>query len=538
MKTLHVMSLDFNYKAALRGYQSAIIKRVFNGIGSLELVISEEIPNAGLISENDIVWFDRDYNKAFIVEHIETTLSGSVMLYKITANHLNVLLRDYITLPPSGEDTDIRTGSREQVVRYWVEQNCIEPDNPARAQYPLMLSGTSGYGDIITEQSRFAPLSDEITRVLLPEDLGWRVELDLESSCFVFTVLEGVNRTSEQSINNRILFGLRYGNIAGFRKVMDITSAKTAAYIGGKGEGATRLLVEVDNAGDGRRKEVFIDAQDIGTTNELVERGQQALSDASAVKSFEFEALSRQFQYEKDYDLGDFVTVVIDKDSVLHLQIKEVREILEQGLITVKPVFGAPEKTLGKAIGKLSNRISSLASASTKIDDEKVSLNATWSSAQIKSQTTSPAGIVVAFAATVIPEGWLECNGASISRTQYAGLFAAIGTTYGAGDGSTTFGLPDFRGRVLVGVDSTQTEFASIGQTGGAKTHVLTVAQMPPHTHDIKMDSDTTPDGGTGAVASEDTFNVTLKDGTLTTGGGEAHNNLQPYLTMRWMIKY
>ncbi len=538
MKTLHVMTLDFNYKAALRGYQSAIIKRVFNGIGSLELVISEEIPNAGLISENDIVWFDREYIKAFIVESIETTLSGSVMLYKITANHLNVLLRDYITLPPSGEDTDIRIGTREEVVKDWVDQNCIHPDNPARAQYPLVLSGTGGYGDTITEQSRFAPLSDEIIRVLLPEDLGWRVELDLESSCFVFTVLEGVNRTSEQSINNRILFGLRYGNIAGFRKVTDIMSTKTAAYIGGKGEGATRLLVEVDNAGGGRRKEVFIDAQDIGTTNELVERGQQALSDAAAVNSFEFEALSRQFQYERDYDLGDFVTFVIDKNSVLHLQIKEVREIYEQGLITVKPVFGAPEKTLGKAIGKLSNRISSLAAATTKIDDEKVSVNATWSSAQIKSQTGSPAGIVVAFAAIEIPEGWLECDGASISRTQYAGLFTAIGTTYGSGDGSTTFGLPDLRGRVLAGVDSTQTEFAALGQTGGAKTHILTISEMPPHTHDIMMDSDTTPDGGTGATASEDTFNRTLTDGALTTGGGEAHNNLQPYLAMRWIIKY
>lgn len=393
MKTLNIMSLDFTFKAAIRGYQSAIIKRVWNGIGSLELVISEEIPNASLISENDIIWFDHEYHKAFVVEHIETEFSGSVMTYRIAANHLNVLLHDYITIPPSGEDTDIRTGSREQVVRYWIEQNCIEPDNPARAQYPIVLSESGGFGGTITEQSRFAALSDEITRVLLPDDLGWRIDLDLDNSRFVFKVLDGVNRTSAQSVNNRILFGLRYGNIAGFRKVKDIISAKTVAYIGGQGDGSTRLLVEVDNAGIGRRKEIFVDAQDIGTTNELAERGYQALSDAAAVNSFEFEALTRQFQYETDYDLGDFVTVVIDKDTFQHLQIRELREIYEQGNISVKPVFGTPERTLGRMVGSVSKQLSSLAASSTKIDDNKVSPASTWSSEQIEGYAISPSRI-------------------------------------------------------------------------------------------------------------------------------------------------
>ncbi|WP_128426284.1 Gp37-like protein [Gudongella oleilytica] len=538
MKTLNVMSLDFTYKAAIRGYQSAIIKRVWNGIGSLELVISEEIPNASLISENDIIWFDHEYHKAFIIEHIETELSGSVMTYRITANHINVLLHDYITIPPSGEDTDARTGSREQVVRYWVEENCIDPDNPARVQYPLVLSETGGFGGTITEQSRFATLSEEITRVLLPDDLGWRVDLDLEHSRFVFKVLDGVNRTSVQSENNRILFGLRYGNIAGFRKVKDVISAKTVAYIGGQGDGSTRLVVELDNAAGGRRKELFVDAQDIGTINELAERGYQALSDAAAVNSFEFEALSRQFQYEADYDLGDFVTVVIDKDTFQHLQIRELREIYEQGNISVKPVFGTPERTLGRTVVGVAKQLSSLTASSTKIDDNKVSPASTWSSEQIKNRASAPVGAILAIATSNIPEGWFECNGAAVSRTQYAELFASIGTTYGAGNGSTTFNLPNLKGRTLVGLDSSQTEFASLGQTGGEKSHTLTVAELPPHTHDIKIDSDTTPDGGTGATASEDTHNVTLADGALSTGGGEAHNNLQPYMALKWIIKY
>lgn len=68
------------------------------------------------------------------------------------------------------------------------------------------------------------------------------------------------------------------------------------------------------------------------------------------------------------------------------------------------------------------------------------------------------------------PSGWLLCDGSAVSRTTYAALFALLGTAYGAGDGSTTFNLPNAKGRVLVGQDAAQVEFDTIGETGGAKT--------------------------------------------------------------------
>jgi hypothetical protein len=68
----------------------------------------------------------------------------------------------------------------------------------------------------------------------------------------------------------------------------------------------------------------------------------------------------------------------------------------------------------------------------------------------------APSGAVMAYAGTAAPDGWLECDGSSVSRTQYASLFAAIGTAHGSGDGTTTFQLPDYRGRFLRGVDDGQ----------------------------------------------------------------------------------
>jgi microcystin-dependent protein len=151
------------------------------------------------------------------------------------------------------------------------------------------------------------------------------------------------------------------------------------------------------------------------------------------------------------------------------------------------------------------------------------------------STTAFNVGDIKKILADAIPAGWLLCNGTAVSRTAYAALFAILGTTHGAGDGTTTFNLPNLKGKVPVGKDTAQTEFATIGQTGGEKTHKLTVTEMPNHSHTAgqRGASDTNSNinnlhcgvGGTGgAVAS--------------TGGDGAHNNLQPYIVVNYVIKY
>lgn len=95
----------------------------------------------------------------------------------------------------------------------------------------------------------------------------------------------------------------------------------------------------------------------------------------------------------------------------------------------------------------------------------------------------------VVTAPAVIPPGWLLCDGSAVSRTQYAALFAAIGTTYGVGDGNATFNLPNLKGKVIVGQDAAQTEFDGLGESGGFKTHTLVAGEMPIHNHGITVDA-------------------------------------------------
>jgi len=160
-----------------------------------------------------------------------------------------------------------------------------------------------------------------------------------------------------------------------------------------------------------------------------------------------------------------------------------------------------------------------------------------------------PAGTINMFGGSSAPTGWLICNGNAVSRTTYSSLFSIIGTTYGTGDGSTTFNLPNLKGKVVVGLDSGDTSFDVLGETGGAKTHTLTTAEMPSHTHVQNSHSHTNYGAliprGTGGNFRELTVSPgsnNVNSGSTTavnqdTGGGLAHNNLQPYITLNYIIK-
>lgn len=170
--------------------------------------------------------------------------------------------------------------------------------------------------------------------------------------------------------------------------------------------------------------------------------------------------------------------------------------------------------------------------------------------------TAIPPGIVAESALPGAPSGWLLCRGQAISRTTYADLFAAIGTTWGAGDGSTTFNVPDIQGRVTVG-QSVSGTFAALNNKGGAETVTLTEAQMPSHTHTDAghVHASQYPNntgGGTGYFGGLNNTIQTYQtgvtyNGTLTqtgnaniqyTGGSQAHTNLQPYIVVNYIIKY
>ena len=161
-----------------------------------------------------------------------------------------------------------------------------------------------------------------------------------------------------------------------------------------------------------------------------------------------------------------------------------------------------------------------------------------------------PIGTILDFAAATAPTGYLVCDGSAVSRTDYAALFAVIGTTWGAGDGSTTFNVPDFRGRTSIGTGTGTAPDATahaLGSGGGSETVTLTSAQsgVPAHSHplansSIVYNSSSTQrmaTSGSGTAISVNT-NVGLNTYNSTAANASsAHSNMTPYRTVTKIIR-
>jgi microcystin-dependent protein len=145
-----------------------------------------------------------------------------------------------------------------------------------------------------------------------------------------------------------------------------------------------------------------------------------------------------------------------------------------------------------------------------------------------------PSGTMLDYGGTSLPAGFLACDGAAVSRTTYATLFAAISTTWGVGDGSTTFNVPNLNRRTTVGSggSGTGTLGNAVGNVGGAETHALTLAETPAHTH-------TYPAGGYAAFGGNMTGAVGFQGNysTGSAGSNGAHNNVQPSAIVLKIIK-
>jgi len=182
-----------------------------------------------------------------------------------------------------------------------------------------------------------------------------------------------------------------------------------------------------------------------------------------------------------------------------------------------------------------------------------------WDGQYLTSVQGLNTGLIIPWGSTSVPSGFLECNGQAVSRSTYAALFAVISTTYGIGDGSTTFNVPDLTDRTIVNKSNTK----NLAQTGGANTvsrtgtvsgnvgnTTIITAEMPSHAHMCTYTSMGAPYGSGGGMCDAAAGPMGSTPASNSTGGDGAHNHnlsatftggadsvLQPYIVMVYIIK-
>ncbi len=353
MKPIRILSKELDLLGEVDNYLSFSFTRKYYSYGEFQLVTNIKVQSADKLNVGNLVMLGNDKFKVGIIRHKEIKINeaGEEML-TIKGYSLSHFLTQRITIPPAGKAQDIIEGNAETVMKHFVKRNCL--DIPGMEFPNFIISTNKNRGENIKWSSRYKNLDEELEKISRLTDIAFIVYPDFKLKNYIFDVYNGRNFSASQNINPPVIFSSKFDNVESQEYMDSLLDFGNYAIVAGQGEGVNReILMMGDETATGiERSVIFVDARDEEGSIDLPARGAAKLKEHKRITSFTAEVLTKgPFEYEKDWDLGDIVTVQNKEWNIgVDRRITKVTEIYEAGGFRLDVLFGEGPLTLGEKI--------------------------------------------------------------------------------------------------------------------------------------------------------------------------------------------
>lgn len=338
---LYLYNSDIELQGVIDGYSSLRWRRRFFEPGEFELHAPATPENIALLAEGNIL-HRLDRREAGIIEGVAIAAADRGGDEIAATGRMGSSMLDRRIVAPAVNFS----GTVEAAMRKLVSDNAIT----ARPLPHLILGSSAGLAPDCTFQAEWKTVLAVCEALGRAAPLGFRVRLDVPARQWVFEACAGTDRSAGQTAHPQVVFCAENENISKASYTRNSTGYANCAVVGGEGDGAARVIAEVDQTGGEPRRELWVDAKDLkkGSLSDadyraqLTQRGAEKLAEAGRTESFTADAVNTgNFAYLTDWDLGDIVSfenwgIRIDE------RITEVEEVYENGTAAVTPTCGSP----------------------------------------------------------------------------------------------------------------------------------------------------------------------------------------------------
>ncbi len=337
---IRIYDSNMDFQGIIENQRSLLWNRQYNETGSFEMHVPVTQYTINLLQIGNLVW-KRGAVDAGIIEELRIEEDYDTNEIIASGRFLTAYM-DRRLVRPTVNFSGLAEAGMRQIL------------SGAVAIPRVQLGTLQRFAEAIEFQATYKNLLSMEQKIAKQAQFGFRFRPDFTAKTITFEVYKGVDRSMGQSDRARVIFSEDFRNLnkAVYEENDQVYS--NVCYVGGKGEGASRVIVTVgDTSSTGlARRELFLNASDISDTDltdaqyreKLRQRGRDKLAECARYNSVECEAIPYgNFEYLKDYDLGDIVTIKKESwDIAQNLRLSGVTEVYENGMQTIQPVFGEP----------------------------------------------------------------------------------------------------------------------------------------------------------------------------------------------------